>query len=230
VHPIQQASYLLDTSPCTKDFVGTYGPLGGDTKSKHYNKYNRTKEENAATDIGRFVTSEDPSTIPSEEINALLKQYGEATPGLKVLKIAMLVLQEYYPESLKRVVFVHSDISFWLLFKVFSLWAQKRTRKKFMFIGNGWKDYPMSSLEEWMDKDQIYKDFGGDGPAMGGDDFVKRAVAMYDGIESVGAACGGGEGERKEQVDEKKSTSSSSSVAVEIKDVAGKDGFKILDV
>ena len=81
-----------------------------------------------------------------------------------------------------------------------------------------------------MDKDQIYKDFGGDGPAMGGDDFVKRAVAMYDGIESVGAACGGGEGERKEQVDEKKSTSSSSSVAVEIKDVAGKDGFKILDV
>jgi hypothetical protein len=230
VHPIQQASYLLDTSPCTKDFVGTYGPLGGDTKSKHYNKYNRTKEENAATDIGRFVTSEDPSTIPSEEINALLKQYGEATPGLKVLKIAMLVLQEYYPESLKRVVFVHSDISFWLLFKIFSLWAQKRTRKKFMFIGNGWKDYPMSSLEEWMDKDQIYKDFGGDGPAMGGDDFVKRAVAMYDGIESVGAACGGGEGERKEQVDEKKSTSSSSSVAVEIKDVAGKDGFKILDV
>ena len=86
-----------------------------------------------------------------------------------------------------------------------------------------------------MDKDQIYKDFGGDGPAMDGDDFVKRAVAMYDGIESVGvgaacgAACGEGEGERKEQVDEKKSTSSSS-VAVEIKDVAGKDGFKILDV
>jgi len=112
LHPIQQASYILDISPCKPGVVGSFGPLGGDKTSPKYSKYNRTKEENASKDVARFVTSEDPSSVSSEEIESLLSEYGETAPGLKVLRIAMKVLQEHYPESLKKVVFVHSDVGF----------------------------------------------------------------------------------------------------------------------
>ena len=67
VHPIQSASYILDTSPVEKNFVGSFGPMGGDTKSPTYNKFNRQREEigldgqkGVSKDVARFVTSDDP--------------------------------------------------------------------------------------------------------------------------------------------------------------------------
>ena len=252
LYPIQQASYILDVGPCDSGMVGTYGPLGGDKKSKQYNKYNRVKEEDANNDIRQFITSDASQNITKEEIDAIVREYGKMSPGLTVLKIAMKVLQEHFPESLRRVVFAHSGLSFWLLFKVFSLWAQPRTRKKFQFIGNGWKDYPMSSLLTWIDVDQIYQEFGGNGMTMGGDAFVKRAVEMYDketGAMDVndGKKFGGGEnkvqGEVKEQkeekvevkttvkVTEKKEITKTRCISVHIEDTCvDEDGHKTISV
>ena len=111
---------------------------------------------------------------------ALLEEHGDLQPGLPLLKAAMKILQAHYPEYTQRILFANADMKFWLIFKIFSLWANKRTRNKFQFVGTGWKDYAFSTMEEWIEKSQILKDFGGDGEAYNREQIFIDAVAQFE--------------------------------------------------
>ena len=92
----------------------------------------------------------------------------------------MKILQAHYPEYTERILFANADVKFWLIFKIFSLWANKRTRKKFKFLGTGWKDYAFSTMEDWIDTSQILRNFGGNGKAYEREQIYIDAVARYE--------------------------------------------------
>jgi hypothetical protein len=120
------ASYLLDIGELqlSGTFSGTGPSKGTRNKSVH--------------------GSESSDASPE-----LLAEYGELTPGLSVLKAAMSIIQDHYPELMSRVVFINASTLFYVAFKVFSLWTSKRTRAKFNFVGNGWGEWRLSKLLEW---------------------------------------------------------------------------------
>ena len=89
------------------------------------------------------------ASVSSDAAPDLLAEYGELTPGLSVLKAAMTIIQDHYPELMSRVVFVNSSTLFYVAFKVFSLWTSKRTRGKFHFVGKGWGEWRLDKLREW---------------------------------------------------------------------------------
>ncbi|CAE7237081.1 kif7, partial [Symbiodinium natans] len=109
----------------------------------------------------------------------LLERYGELNSGMAVLRAALRIAGDHYPELLSRVVFLRSDWLFSLAFKVFRLWANKKTRDKFLFIG-GKADPPMAQLQDWFHYQQLPAEFGGQGYSLDGDNFLRRAVDHLD--------------------------------------------------
>ena len=181
-HPISGGNYILDITGIEKGFVGSYGPQGGDMPKL---RSSRTKDENLGGDAAKLVTSKDPATADPEAVKWCIDTFGEISPGLKVLKAAVTMLSDHYPELLQNCYFAHSDTLFWCIFKAIGMWVDSRTRKKFTFIGNGWKDHPMlKTLIKRFDSDQILSDFGGDALGFDGEEFIRRAVQRYDAESS----------------------------------------------
>ena len=143
------------------------------------NKSSESAYDESATPVSPSRTPGNPRDIEALA-NGLLQEHGELQPGLPLLKAAMKILQAHYPEYTRRILFANSDMKFWLLFKIFSLWANKRTRNKFQFVGTGWKDYAFSTMEEWIDKSQLLSNFGGEGRAYGREQIFIDAVNQYE--------------------------------------------------
>ena len=161
VGPCYQAQYLLDIRYI--DFQATFSGTGG---------------KDGKTTIKRpKVASDEGSDAPTPKA---LADFGKLTPGMGVLKAAMRIIQNHYPEMLKRIIFFQSAAWFTVLFKVFSLWTAKRTREKFMFVGDGWLHWKKSKLFEFIDRECVPEEFGGSGPSLDKDGYIKRAVERYE--------------------------------------------------
>jgi len=134
-------SYLLDIGRVAEQ--GKFSGTGGGANFHPQESKNPYYLEGAGKDA------------PSE----LLERYGELNSGMSVLRAALRIAGEHYPELLSRVVFLRSDWLFSLAFKVFRLWAHKKTRDKFLFVG-GRADPPMTQLLEWYRSEQLPQEFG----------------------------------------------------------------------
>eukprot|EP00946_MAST-07B_sp_MAST-7B-sp1_P004773 g4773.t1 len=163
---------------------------GVSVTDKPANEINQTLKSSNANAAGSMSGVDSSNVSPSRTpgnprdveklASELIAEHGELQPGLPLLKAAMKILQAHYPEYTERILFANADVKFWLIFKIFSLWANKRTRKKFKFLGTGWKDYAFSTMEDWIDKSQILRNFGGNGKAYEREQIYIDAVARYE--------------------------------------------------
>jgi len=108
------------------------------------------------------------------------QEFGDITTGLGNLKVAIKTAQAHYPEMMHRVIFLNADLMFWGVFKIFSLWVDARSRKKFAFVGKTWREQPMSRLLEWYGAQSLPSEWGGLGESLNVDGFIERAVAHWD--------------------------------------------------
>jgi len=191
-HPLQQWCYVVDIGE--PNCRGTYGPTAGGQLSAEEEKLVATESRSArgANAEARYGARNDPSRYGAEDAERvekeLLETHGTIDAGLGVLKLAMQLIQAHYPDMLRKVFFANSDVGFFLVFKIFSLWVDSRTRAKFVFIGqNRFTDYPLETLQEYIPPDQIFVEYDGTGPSLDGDDYIRRAVEAYDGGEGDSA-------------------------------------------
>ena len=161
-YPNFQAQYILDIRYI--DFQATYSGTGG---------------KNGKTTIVRNKGGVDETRdAPTEK---MLRDFGgKIAPGMGVLKAAMKIIQNHYPEMLRRIIFYESAAWFTLMFKVFSLWTSSRTREKFLFVGSGWLHWKPSKLLEYFDEDKLPEEFGGKGPSLRNDKYIEEAVEKYE--------------------------------------------------
>eukprot|EP00928_Gymnodinium_smaydae_P044089 TRINITY_DN29436_c0_g1_i1.p1 TRINITY_DN29436_c0_g1~~TRINITY_DN29436_c0_g1_i1.p1 ORF type:complete len:360 (+),score=47.65 TRINITY_DN29436_c0_g1_i1:139-1218(+) len=186
-HPLQQACFLLDVSD--PDFTGTYGPTGGVETSQQSVDQSKSRSALGAKAEARYGARTHPNADLDDAHRVeqeLLAEFGDTEPGLSVLKVALKLFQSHYPDLLRKVFFINSDISFFVAFKIFSLWVHSRTRAKFVFIGpNRLTDHPFSTLREYISEDQLFAEYEGSGPSLDGDQYIRRAVAAYDANRTV---------------------------------------------
>ncbi|CAJ1432865.1 unnamed protein product [Effrenium voratum] len=104
-------SYLLDIGKV--NMRGTVSGSGGGGMTPKETGIETTH----GSEVGRHCSDE------------LLADFGELSGGLAVLRAALTIASEHYPELLSRIVFLNADLMFSLVFKIFRLWAHKRTRE-----------------------------------------------------------------------------------------------------
>ncbi|KAL7551121.1 hypothetical protein ACHAWF_014320 [Thalassiosira exigua] len=122
-----------------------------------------------------------------------LEHHATIDPGLSVLREALRQLTEHYPDVMERVYFVRPPLSFRAFVKVFSLMVDQETAEKFVVVPAGYE----STLLERVASERLPSDFGGEGPGLGRDDFLKTALARYE-AESLASR-----GSRKRRAEER---------------------------
>lgn len=155
------SSYILDIGPVEE--IGHFSCTGGGNRDL---KESRNPYYKAGA--GREASPE------------CLARFGELNTGMSITKAAMHIGSKYYPEMLGRVVFLRSNLLFSLAFKVFKMWAHKRSRDKFEFVG-GTLDPPLQKLQEFYSPEALPEEFGGTGWRLAGDTFLREAVERSSG-------------------------------------------------
>ena len=89
-------------------------------------------------------------------------------------------MTEHYPELLARVFFWRGGLAFALIANIFKMWLPRRTRKKLIFLGKGLFEKDERLLLEYIDSHQLFQEFGGTGPSLGGDEFIARGIERYE--------------------------------------------------
>jgi len=175
-HPNQSASYILDLSYL--DFDATYS-ASAPASARRKGRQEGEHDAGAATEEDlEPVQSEQNATALSEpaDIAAL---YPGLTPGLSVLRAAMGIMNAHYPELVAKIYIWHADWSFYAVSKIFLLWVNDRTRKKFKFVGKGYTEWAESTLLDDFDEAALPPEFGGSGPPLEQDNFLRQAVDRY---------------------------------------------------
>eukprot|EP00928_Gymnodinium_smaydae_P071992 TRINITY_DN55444_c0_g1_i1.p1 TRINITY_DN55444_c0_g1~~TRINITY_DN55444_c0_g1_i1.p1 ORF type:complete len:452 (-),score=29.43 TRINITY_DN55444_c0_g1_i1:154-1509(-) len=151
-------TYILDITGKVSA-PGTFSGTGGGSNHRKDDKNNKYYKSGAGRDAPE----------------ALLKQFGELSGGMAVLRAALTIGSQHYPEFLARVTFLRSDFLFSVAFKVFRLWVHRRSRDKFVFLG-GSIDPPIENLMELYPADELPIEFGGRGWSLEGDGFMRRGA------------------------------------------------------
>jgi len=115
----------------------------------------------------------------------LVKCFGDLSSGMGVLRAAIAIGGQHYPELNERMVMLRSNWLFYAAFRVFSMWMHPHTREKVVFVESGWGSRPMSALKEWFGETSLPVEFGGSGWSLGGDSFIRRAIELYDSDPSL---------------------------------------------
>jgi len=124
---------------------------------------------------GKKKTNQHARTIPG--VLPHLDSHQTITPGLPVLREALRQLTEYYPNVMERVYFVRAPFSFRAFMKVMKLMIDKESAEKFVVVPWGSE---AKVLLDVFDEKQLPLEFGGTGPSLGRDDFLRVAADRYD--------------------------------------------------
>jgi len=156
-------SYILDVGGVEPPIAGTFSGTAGDGQKR---------QESNNPYYQRGAGCEAPQH--------LVKEFGELNGGMSVLRAAIAITNNHYPELMCRVVVLRSNWLFSAAFRVFSLWMHKRSREKFVFVGGGWMNPPIQKLLDWYSPEELPEEFGGSGWRLEGDNFMRNAVKAYD--------------------------------------------------
>ena len=166
-----KGSYILDVGSFPKR------EMGPDTSWRYWD---------ADSEGGR--ASEDAVSSPG--VGPHLSGHDTLT-GLSVLREAMRLMATFYPETLHRIFFYRPSRAFRLVFAVFRLWASPATRSRFVLVREGQEAIffaPSSDGGCALERAAAPREFGGDGPSLGGDRFLALAVQRYDATATLAAA------------------------------------------
>ncbi|CAK0904297.1 unnamed protein product, partial [Prorocentrum cordatum] len=152
-------SYILDVSDVER--AGTVSGTGGGPGKRH---------ESRNPHFARGAGADAPK--------ALLQEFGALNSGLAVLRAAIRIGTEYYPEFLSHIVFLRPNVLFSTFFKIFRVWFHPRTRNKLRMLG-GWAHPPVARLDQWYDRQQLPAEFGGEGWCLEHDAFLRSALDAY---------------------------------------------------
>eukprot|EP00929_Paragymnodinium_shiwhaense_P038045 TRINITY_DN20174_c0_g1_i1.p2 TRINITY_DN20174_c0_g1~~TRINITY_DN20174_c0_g1_i1.p2 ORF type:complete len:459 (-),score=127.76 TRINITY_DN20174_c0_g1_i1:247-1623(-) len=159
------ASYILD--------IGSVGDVSGNVSGTA--GLDRNYDEGINPYYSKGAGTED---APSP---AMLEEFGSLDNGFAVLKAAIAILNKYYPGIIGQVYYLNSDMLFWGAFKVFSRWIADRGSIDFQFLGPAsWREYPMEQLLDSFPEEQLFREWGGNGPSLEGDAFMERAIRHYE--------------------------------------------------
>eukprot|EP00931_Biecheleriopsis_adriatica_P055049 TRINITY_DN32471_c0_g1_i1.p1 TRINITY_DN32471_c0_g1~~TRINITY_DN32471_c0_g1_i1.p1 ORF type:complete len:427 (-),score=76.11 TRINITY_DN32471_c0_g1_i1:422-1702(-) len=169
VHEADQAiSYIVDVGPYPKEDM-----------AKHSNQ--RFWDADGVVDCSAALKQgQEPATF----VGPHLKDHIGMKDGLPVLKEAIRMVTRYYPERLGRIYFYRPGFIFRTIFAIFSLWVKPKTREKFVLVNEGeeHKHFLAPSGLHTCDPDQVPPEFGGTGPSLDGDRFLRRAMDRYDAM------------------------------------------------
>ena len=87
------------------------------------------------------------------------------------------MLKAHYPELLKHVFFYNPPAMFKFIFRIFSLWVDSETRKKFVMVLPGQEQ---AILWPQIAPENLPVEFGGQGQNLSGDKFMKKVIERYD--------------------------------------------------
>ena len=109
--------------------------------------------------------------------------------GLGVLKEAMRICERHYPETLHKVFFYRPGPAFRVIFAIFRMWVPKTTRDRFVLVRPG--DEPRHFFRPpphgaGLRPEDTPREFGGRGPSLEGDLFLRRACDRYDATATGG--------------------------------------------
>jgi len=163
--------YILDCSMDKKTAPDLYDSV--DSRPRFWSKAGRLFVD-GLTMSGWKDKNKEKRTVPG--VLPHLEHHSTIDPGLPVLREALRQLTEYYPDTMERVYFVRPPLSFRVFMKVFKLWVDSETAKKFIVVPSGYE----SMLLEKIDAEKLPKEFGGTGPSLGRDDFLQMALVRYE--------------------------------------------------
>mmetsp|Transcript_13140 Transcript_13140/g.31960 ORF Transcript_13140/g.31960 Transcript_13140/m.31960 type:complete len:525 (-) Transcript_13140:290-1864(-) len=163
--------YILDCGMDKKSAPDLYDSV--DSRPRFWSKAGRLFV-NGLTMSGWKDANAQKRTVPG--VLPHLDHHSKIDPGLPVLREALRQLTEYYPDFMERVYFVRPPLSFRAFMKVFSLMVDRETAEKFVVVPAGYE----SMLLEKIDAEKLPKDFGGNGPSLGRDDFLEMALSRYE--------------------------------------------------
>jgi len=126
---------------------------------------------------GLSMSSNKKSTITIPGVLPHLNYHKTISPGLPVLREALRQLTEYYPNVMERVFFVRAPFSFRAFMKVFSLMVDKESAEKFVVVPWGSES---KVLLDVFHENELPFEFGGKGPSLGRDDFLRVAADRYE--------------------------------------------------
>eukprot|EP00438_Fugacium_kawagutii_P016964 Skav217278 [mRNA] locus=scaffold120:193151:194281:+ [translate_table: standard] len=157
-------SYILDIGAVQK--VGNVSGTAGNERV-----YNEGRNPYYASGAG---TKDAPSPT-------ILEELGSLDNGFAVLKAAITILNRHYPGIVGRVFYLNSDMVFWGAFKIFSRWISDRGSIDFQFLGPvQWREDPLTKLLDYYPAEQLFEEWGGNGPKLNGDEFMQRAIENYE--------------------------------------------------
>lgn len=91
----------------------------------------------------------------------------------------MNIGNNHYPELNARMIFLRANYVFRLAYRVFSLWAHKRAREKFLLVSD------LQDLQKWYHPEELPEEFGGRGWRLNCDGYIRDAVNRYDRLAEV---------------------------------------------
>lgn len=156
-------SYILDLSPYPTAEMAVHA------HSRYWNADGATDE--AAAVRARMA--------PKGAVGPHLPEHEACAEGLPVLREALRIATQYYPESLHAVWFYNPGFWFSIAFSVFSAWLPAETRAKMHIVRKG-EERAHFLAPGALDPSAVPRELGGTGPSLDGDRFLMRAVELYD--------------------------------------------------
>ena len=122
--------------------------------------------------------------LPSPRVGSHLPSHAALLTGMPVLKEALRMMVDHYPETMGVVWFYKPSMLFRTVFSVFRLWVPKRTRDKFVIVREGEEHLHFLAAEpsrkEGCAPEVLPPELGGTGPPLDGDRFLLRAIETYE--------------------------------------------------
>ena len=125
---LPKATYILNLTALSDDEIGAVSGTG-------YGASIKKALRNSGVTETRFNNPDDAKN--HKGVKPHLTSHYSIKTGMQCLKEALRLLTHMYPELLDTIYFHDAPWWFHPVFKVFSLWVKKDTRRKFVFVKKG---------------------------------------------------------------------------------------------
>ena len=132
--------------------------------------------------LGPTRTAVKERRAPVPNVGPHLPSHETMPLGLGVLKEALRMILNNYPESMHRVWFYRPALAFRFSFSIIRLLVPRRTREKFVLVREGEEraHFLHPSAASGCAPEVLPPEFGGTGLPLDGDRFLLRAIEFYD--------------------------------------------------
>jgi len=168
-----RALYILDCSMDKTTAPDLYDDV--DPRPRNWSRFGSLSVDGLTMSGWKNKDKKRDRTIPG--VLPHLDYHQTISPGLPVLREALRQLTLYYPNVVEKVYFVRAPFSFRAFMKVMKLMVDKESAEKFVVVP--WGSEKKMLLDVFHEND-LPVEFGGKGPSLGRDDFLRIAADRYE--------------------------------------------------